>query len=70
MFFSTATKGEDDGVWIAEDATNRGGGDEAREGVEIVQTSENGHAAIVTSFATRGKTITLTKTREIRASEA
>lgn len=70
MFFSTPTKGEDDGEGIAEEAADRGGGDEARETIEVVESSENGHAAIVTSFATGEKTKTPTKTREIRASEA
>jgi hypothetical protein len=63
-------QGDNDGVRIAEDATNGGRGGEAWEGVEIVESSENGHAAIVTSFATREKTKNPTKTREISASEA
>jgi hypothetical protein len=67
MFFSTATEGEDDGEGITEDATNGGDRDEAWEGVKVVEPSEIGHAAIVTSFTTREKTKTPTKTREIRA---
>jgi hypothetical protein len=70
MFFSTATKGEHDGVGITEEAADGGGGDEAGDGVEIMESREIGHAAIVTSFATQEKTKTPTKTREIRASEA
>jgi hypothetical protein len=70
MFFSTAVQRENDGVGIAEDATNGGRGDEAWEGVEVVETSENGHAAIVTSFAAREKTKQPTKTSGFIASEA
>jgi hypothetical protein len=69
MFFSTPTKREDDGIRVPEEAADRGGGDEAREGVEVVESRENGHAAIVTSFATREKTTTPTKTREISVSK-
>jgi hypothetical protein len=52
MFFSTPTQRKDDGEAIAEEAADGGGGDEAREGVEVVESSEIGHAAIVTSSAT------------------
>ena len=41
---------EDDGVRIAEDAMNASGGAKPREGVEVAQLGEVGHARIVTSF--------------------
>jgi hypothetical protein len=70
MFFSTASQGENDGVGVAEEAADGGGGDEAGKRVEVVESSENGHAAIVTSFAGPEKTKTPTKTRRFSASEA
>jgi hypothetical protein len=68
MFFSAPTEGDDDRVRIAEDAANGGSGNEARKGVEIVESGELGHAAIVTSFAGREKTKTATKIWEFKAS--
>lgn len=68
MFFSTASEVDNDGVGIAEDAANGCGGDEAWEGVEVVESREIGHASIVTSFADHEKTKTATKIWQFKAS--
>ena len=46
-----ALQGDDDGIGVAKEPTNSGRGREAGEGVEIVESREFGHAAIVTGFA-------------------
>ena len=68
MFFSTASEGDDDGVGIAEDAANGRRGREAGEGVEVAESREIGHGAIVTGFRGREKAEIPTKTREFKLS--
>ena len=70
MFFPAALEGDDDGVRIAEDAANRRGGGEAWERVQVVESDEVGHAAIVTGFAGPEKTKAATKIRTFRRSGA
>ena len=50
-FFRRRRRRDDDGVGIAEEAANGRRGDEARERVEVAESAEVGHAAIVTSLA-------------------
>ena len=64
MFFSTASIGNDDGIRITEDAVYRCSGSEAGERVEVVETGEVGHSAIVTDFAGQEKTKNPTNRRE------
>ena len=68
MFFSTPTEADDDGVGIAEEAANGRGGYEARERVQVAESAEVGHAAIVTSLAPGEKCKIATKIRGFRRS--
>jgi hypothetical protein len=48
-------EGDDHGEGIAEDTSNLGLGDEAREAVEVQESLEFRHRRIVTRFPRRGK---------------
>jgi len=51
--FSASIQGNDDGVGVAEDATNGRGRKESRERVEVAESRGDGHTTIVTVFLGR-----------------
>ena len=69
-FFSNAPERNDNGFGIAENAANVIPGNKARETIQVTESGEIGHAAIVTDFRSEEKAKTATKEEEFAACQS